>query len=298
MVAIDSCLVGRAVQVGHAHQAEAERANGRAGGAEGGHESVSFSLLTSTTLASIHVALATTNLLSLVHDVTRRTRVLRGGGRPAGRRRARRGVDPRGQRGGRRTGADAVPPLRRQGRPARRGRRPRVHRVPRAQEGRWRPSADPVEDLRRGWDLHVDFGLSPPGFYVLMFGDASSRPDDRRRPRGGREDPRRHGHRVAEAGRLRMSVGQCRRSSPTPCAWASRCRSSRADEPDLDGVGDRPRGGVARHHHRPAGPRGDRRPREPRRRVARRAARRARLLSTAEHALLIEWLDRLADARD
>ncbi len=29
---------------------------------------------------------------------------------------------------------------------------------------------DPVEDLRRGWDLHVEFGLSHPAFYTLMYG--------------------------------------------------------------------------------------------------------------------------------
>jgi AcrR family transcriptional regulator len=29
---------------------------------------------------------------------------------------------------------------------------------------------DPVADMRRGWDLHVDFGLRHPAFYLLMFG--------------------------------------------------------------------------------------------------------------------------------
>ncbi len=31
-------------------------------------------------------------------------------------------------------------------------------------------TADPVEDMRRGWDMHVDFGLRHPAFYLLMFG--------------------------------------------------------------------------------------------------------------------------------
>ncbi|MTD52563.1 TetR/AcrR family transcriptional regulator [Amycolatopsis pithecellobii] len=31
---------------------------------------------------------------------------------------------------------------------------------------------DPVDDLHRGWDLHVDFGLRHPAFYVLMYGTA------------------------------------------------------------------------------------------------------------------------------
>jgi AcrR family transcriptional regulator len=38
-------------------------------------------------------------------------------------------------------------------------------------EKRARPSTgDPVEDLRRGWDAHVEFGLAQPTFYALMYG--------------------------------------------------------------------------------------------------------------------------------
>ena len=31
-------------------------------------------------------------------------------------------------------------------------------------------SHDPVEDLRRGWNLHIDFGLANPALYTLMYG--------------------------------------------------------------------------------------------------------------------------------
>ena len=31
-------------------------------------------------------------------------------------------------------------------------------------------TGDPVGDMRRGWDAHVDFGLCHPAFYLLMFG--------------------------------------------------------------------------------------------------------------------------------
>ena len=64
---------------------------------------------------------------------------------------------------------------------------------------------DPVEDLRRGWDLHVGFGLANPAFYTLMYGD----------PRPGAEPTaaleaaeilRGLVQRVAEAGRLRVAV--------------------------------------------------------------------------------------------
>ncbi len=33
-------------------------------------------------------------------------------------------------------------------------------------------SGDPIQDIREGWDLHVAFGLSHPGFYVLMYGQS------------------------------------------------------------------------------------------------------------------------------
>ncbi len=63
--------------------------------------------------------------------------------------------------------------------------------------------ADPVEDLRAGWDLHVAFGLSNPAIYLLMYAD----------PRPGPKSPaaaashlrlQQHIHRVARAGRLRL----------------------------------------------------------------------------------------------
>jgi AcrR family transcriptional regulator len=31
-------------------------------------------------------------------------------------------------------------------------------------------SGDPIQDLRKGWDAHVEFGLRNPGFYTLMYG--------------------------------------------------------------------------------------------------------------------------------
>ncbi|MFC5745251.1 TetR/AcrR family transcriptional regulator [Actinomadura rugatobispora] len=71
-------------------------------------------------------------------------------------------------------------------------------------------AADPVEDLRRGWDLHVEFGLAHPALYTLLYGN----------PRPGVEPPaaREAGeilaglvHRVAEAGRLRVGVDEAAR---------------------------------------------------------------------------------------
>jgi AcrR family transcriptional regulator len=65
------------------------------------------------------------------------------------------------------------------------------------------PTDDPVEDMRRGWDMHVGFGLRHPAVYLLMFG--TDRPG--RRPPAAAE-----AHhllltfldRAAAAGRLRV----------------------------------------------------------------------------------------------
>ncbi|GAA4517607.1 hypothetical protein GCM10023191_090360 [Actinoallomurus oryzae] len=64
-------------------------------------------------------------------------------------------------------------------------------------------SGDPVDAMRRGWDMHVDFGLRHPAFYLLMFGT----------DRAGRRAPAadeagdlllKYLDRVAAAGRLRV----------------------------------------------------------------------------------------------
>ncbi|SDK08685.1 WHG domain-containing protein [Nonomuraea maritima] len=66
---------------------------------------------------------------------------------------------------------------------------------------------DPVTDLRGTWHLHVNFGLSNPAVYTLMFGGTPS-------PEGGRAGRealgllRRIVSRVAASGRLRVSVDQ------------------------------------------------------------------------------------------
>lgn len=73
-----------------------------------------------------------------------------------------------------------------------------------------RLSDDPVADLYRGWDLHVDFGLRHPAFYVLMYGTA--------RP-GQRPPAADEAHallvrvlgRAADAGRLRVPVDEATR---------------------------------------------------------------------------------------
>jgi AcrR family transcriptional regulator len=63
-------------------------------------------------------------------------------------------------------------------------------------------TGDPVEDLRRGWDLHVEYGVTHPAFYTLMYGTS-------RTPAAAKE-----AHdillglvgAIARAGRLRLPV--------------------------------------------------------------------------------------------
>ncbi|QIS04324.1 TetR family transcriptional regulator [Nocardia brasiliensis] len=72
-----------------------------------------------------------------------------------------------------------------------------------AQKKSLTPTNDPVEDLRRGWDSHVEFGLTHPAFYVLMYGV----PQPERRPATAAETNRLLRavlERIAVAGRLRM----------------------------------------------------------------------------------------------
>ena len=66
------------------------------------------------------------------------------------------------------------------------------------------PGPDPVEDLRAGWDLHIGFGLANPAIYALMHGDPHPG-DVSRAATAGLEVLERHVHRIAAAGRLRVS---------------------------------------------------------------------------------------------
>ncbi|MDT0305192.1 TetR/AcrR family transcriptional regulator [Streptomonospora wellingtoniae] len=64
---------------------------------------------------------------------------------------------------------------------------------------------DPVEDLRTGWDLHVEFGLEHPAHYLLMY----VQPDPGRRSPAAEQASERLRmlvRRVAEAGRLAVGV--------------------------------------------------------------------------------------------
>jgi AcrR family transcriptional regulator len=163
-------------------------------------------------------------------------------------------------------------------------------------------TGDPVEDLRRGWDLHIEFGLSRPAFYVLMYGGAGP---GRISPAAREADKILRGmlERVAAAGRLRVSVERAMRLiGATGRGVVMELIARRAEERDADLpaiVRELTLGAVLTGS-------GSAEPDEPAAALPNRAvALRASLaglppavLTEAEQGLLAEWLDRIADHRD
>ncbi|MBO2457378.1 TetR/AcrR family transcriptional regulator [Actinomadura violacea] len=161
-------------------------------------------------------------------------------------------------------------------------------------------TGDPVDDLRRGWDLHVDFGLRNPAFYVLMYRAARTSPavDEAYAILLGLVGA------VARAGRLRVPVetaAQMIQAAGVGVVLALIAGgddgggadeggelSVRTREAVLAAVtvqGDPPDGGPGERDGRAAAA------------VSLRAALAAEPpsgLSPAEQALLAEWLDRIA----
>jgi AcrR family transcriptional regulator len=155
-------------------------------------------------------------------------------------------------------------------------------------------TGDAVEDLRRGWDLHVEFGLSRPEFYVLMYGDA----------RPGRTSPaareaeamlRSIIERVAEAGRLRVSVERAARLvHATGMGVVLNLIATPEKERDAELSTTARETVLSRILTGPEEPAGSN---LPERAIALRAGLDgAAVLSEAERVLLAEWLDRIADA--
>ena len=67
------------------------------------------------------------------------------------------------------------------------------------------PAADPIAELRAGWDLHVDFGLANRELFLLMYGDTQPG----KRPaaaEAGLAILRTRIHNLAAAGRLSVDV--------------------------------------------------------------------------------------------
>jgi AcrR family transcriptional regulator len=66
------------------------------------------------------------------------------------------------------------------------------------------PSDDPVDDLRRGWDLHVELGLANPALYTLMYGRLRADASVSAAAGAAADVLAGHIRRIAEAGRLRV----------------------------------------------------------------------------------------------
>ncbi|WP_409492007.1 TetR/AcrR family transcriptional regulator [Amycolatopsis sp. cmx-11-12] len=151
-------------------------------------------------------------------------------------------------------------------------------------------TGDPVGDLRRGWDLHVEFGLSQPAFYLLMYGEP--------RVREARKEAdamlRRIVERIAEAGRLRIPVERSAQLvHATGMGVILSLIASPPEQRDLDLIID------AREHviQTITTDSADGASGIPKRAIALKAAlakEPGNALTQAEHALLAEWLDRLS----
>lgn len=63
---------------------------------------------------------------------------------------------------------------------------------------------DPVQELRAGWDMHVEFGLANPGLFAIMAGDPQPRAPSPAAA-AGLSILRRRVRNIALAGRLRVS---------------------------------------------------------------------------------------------
>ncbi|MCR6482439.1 TetR/AcrR family transcriptional regulator [Amycolatopsis sp. OK19-0408] len=155
-------------------------------------------------------------------------------------------------------------------------------------------TGDAVEDLRRGWDLHMEFGLSKPEFYVLMYGDA----------RPGRTSPaareaesmlRSIVERVAEAGRLRVSVDRAAKlvhATGMGVVLALIAAPEAERDPELSATArETVMSRILTGEPEQAGSN------LPERAIALRAGLDgATTLTKAERVLLAEWLDRIANA--
>jgi AcrR family transcriptional regulator len=165
---------------------------------------------------------------------------------------------------------------------------------------RTRPrEADPVDDLRRGWDLHVEFGLTNPAVYALLYGDP--RPDAR--PAVVREGDvilRGLVQRIAEAGRLRVAVERAAQMMHAACRGVTLSLISTPVEERDKSLSEVTREAILSVISTDASTTEAKSEDDllAVRAVALKAVlRKSRALTPTEVALLSEWLDRLSSSR-
>ena len=152
--------------------------------------------------------------------------------------------------------------------------------------------ADPVADLRAGWETHIDFGLANPALFRLLHDPGRATPSPAATT--GLEVLRSRVHRVAEAGRLR--VGERRAVELIHAAGTGTVLALLANPPDrrdlqlADAMYEAVTGAILTQV--PTTERTD----PISTAVAFRAlAPRLPVLSEAERAVMSEWLDRAID---
>ncbi|MDA0567781.1 TetR/AcrR family transcriptional regulator [Streptomonospora sp. S1-112] len=152
---------------------------------------------------------------------------------------------------------------------------------------------DPVEDLRRGWDQHVEFGLANPALYTLAFGEIHPGRTTRAAALAAASLAERV-RRIAEAGRLRVSEEHAAHLVHSAGRGLTLTLIELPEEqrdPALSPLAREAAIAAVTTGAPAAGP-GDRVTAAA---VALRAALPGRdVLSAAERALLAEWLERLA----
>lgn len=160
-----------------------------------------------------------------------------------------------------------------------------------------RGSGDPVADLRRMWDLHIDFGLTQPDCYVLAYGQ--SRPGKvATAATETRAVLREVLARIADQGRLQMSVDRATNLFHA-CGVGFVLTMITVPEANRDvELSTIAYENVASTILNDLKPKASKSPQLPARAVALREAIRDTAdlpLTSAEAALLAEWLIRLAD---
>ncbi|MCT7658019.1 TetR/AcrR family transcriptional regulator [Mycobacterium deserti] len=157
-----------------------------------------------------------------------------------------------------------------------------------------RPRAkDCVDDLRRGWDLSVEFGLTHPAVYTVLYGD----PRPHASPVAVEEAEavlREIVARIAEAGRLRVSVDRAAQMMHSACRGVVLTLIAMPPEQRDTGLSAATREAILSVITTDAAS-VDESDRVATRAVALKASLRgSRVLTDAEAALLSEWLDRLS----
>lgn len=150
---------------------------------------------------------------------------------------------------------------------------------------------DPVADLRKGWDTHIGFGLANPSVFVLLIDP--SRPSESPAVAAGMRILTSRVHRLAVAGRLRVTERQAAEMIHAAGTGVLIALISTPAQVRSASLADDMYGAVL-HSILAEAPAPHQDPVTSASITLRAAAPDLKSLSTAERALLVEWLDRLS----